>query len=356
MKIGDNKIGEGNPCYVIAEMSANHNGDFQAAERLVYAAHEAGANAIKLQTYTADTITLASDKEWFQIGGGTLWDGKTLHELYAEAYTPWEWQPKLKELAGTLGMDCFSSPFDFSAVEFLEQMDVPAYKIASFELVDIPLIKRCAQTGKPLIMSTGMASLGEIEEAVRAATSAGAKDLALLVCSSAYPSPPEAIRLDRIPFLKSAFSVETGLSDHTQGVAIPVASIAKGASIIEKHLCLDRADGGPDAAFSLEPAEFKDMVDAVRFAERACGRIGFGGHQAEKSSKTFRRSLFVAEDIKKGEVFSERNLRSVRPAHGLHTRHYDEVIGQRADKDVSFGTPLDWSMVKRDEKPNEADR
>ena len=343
--IGDRAIGSGAPTYIIAELSANHNQSFDQAVRILHAAKDAGADAVKLQTYTADTITLRSDKECFRIAGGTLWDGRTLHDLYQEAYTPWEWQPKLKEIAGDLGMHLFSSPFDDSAVEFLEQMHVPAYKVASFELVDIGLIQKMARTGKPLIMSTGMATEDEISEAVQAARGAGATQIALLKCTSAYPARPEETNLRTIPELARRFGCPAGLSDHTMGVAVPVAAVAQGACILEKHLCLRRANGGPDGAFSLEPAEFKTMVEAVRVAEKALGSVQFAPGPSEVNSRKFRRSLFVVEDVKKGELFTERNVRSIRPADGLHPRHLHEILGKQASSDVERGTPLSWTLV-----------
>jgi len=340
-------VGPTHPAYVIAEVSANHNQDFAQAVRITEAAKEAGADAVKLQTYTADTITLRSDKEYFRIAGGTLWDGRTLHDLYQEAYTPWEWQPKLKEIADKLGMHLFSSAFDDSAVDFLEQMDVPAHKVASFELVDIGLIQKMARTGKPLIMSTGMASAAEISEAVEAARGAGATQIALLKCTSAYPAPPEEANLLTIPELARRFSCVVGLSDHTMGIAVPVAAVALGACIIEKHLCLRRADGGPDGAFSLEPQEFKAMVEAVRTAEKALGSVQFAPGAREANSRKFRRSLFVVEDIKKGELFTKQNVRSIRPADGLHPRHLNDVLGKRSACDVERGTPLSFGLVAR---------
>jgi pseudaminic acid synthase len=347
IEIAHRRIGRGNPAYCIAEVSANHNHDFSQAVRIIEAAKDAGADAIKLQTYTADTITLRSDKEYFRIAGGTLWDGRSLHDLYQEAYTPWEWQPKLKEIADQLGMHLFSSAFDDTAVDFLEKMNVPAHKVASFELVDIGLIQKMARTGKPLIMSTGMASEAEITEAVEAARGAGATQIALLKCTSAYPAPPEEANLLTIPELARRFNCPVGLSDHTMSVAVPVVAVALGASIIEKHLCLRRADGGPDGAFSLEPQEFKAMVEAVRIAEKALGTVQFTPGPREANSRKFRRSLFVVENIKKGELFTENNVRSIRPSDGLHPRHFNEVLGKRAACDVERGTPLDWSLVAR---------
>jgi N-acetylneuraminate synthase len=347
IQISGMKLGAGNAVYIVAEVSANHNGSFEQAQKIVEAAKEAGADAIKLQTYTPDTITIASDREPFRIGGGTLWDGKTLHELYGEAYMPWEWQPKLKEVAERLGMECFSSAFDGSAVDFLETMNVPAHKIASCELVDIGLIQKMAATGKPLILSTGMATIEEIEEAVTTARRAGATQIALLKCTSAYPAPADEMNLRTIPELSRRFDLPVGLSDHTVGIAVPVAAVSLGACIIEKHLTLSRAAGGPDSAFSLEPAEFKEMVEAVRTAEKALGAIHFGVTEREGRSRVFRRSLFVVRDLKKGEKFTAENVRSIRPGHGLHTRHLDEVLGKIASIDIERGTPLSWDLVSQ---------
>jgi N-acetylneuraminate synthase len=347
LRIGESVIGPGHPVYMVAELSANHNQNFDEAVSIIRAAKESGADAVKLQTYTPDTITLRSDKEYFRIKGGTIWDGRTLHELYAEAYTPWEWQPRLKQVADELQLDCFSSPFDSTAVDFLETMEVPAYKVASFELIDIPLIQRMARTGKPLIMSTGMATIEEIEEAVTAARQAGAKEVALLKCTSAYPASPEDMNLRTIPELARKFKVPSGLSDHTTGIAVPVAAVALGACIIEKHLTLSRSVKGPDAAFSLEPHEFKSMVNAVRIAEKALGAVRFGPSAQEKSSRTFRRSLFITQDVNKGEALSSENVRSIRPGHGLHPRYLEEVIGKRATRDITCGTPMTWDLVEK---------
>jgi pseudaminic acid synthase len=356
IKIGARAVGAGHPVYVIAELSANHNQDFDKAVRILQAAKQSGADAVKLQTYTPDTITIRSDREVFRIGGGTLWDGRTLYELYGEAYTPWEWQPKLKLVADDLGMDLFSSAFDATAVDFLEEMHVPAHKLASCELVDIPLIQKMARTGKPLIMSTGMATVEEIEEAVQAARQAGATQIALLKCTSAYPAPAEEMNLRTIPELARRFGVPAGLSDHTvsdhgisdhgMGIAVPVAAVALGACIIEKHLTLSRSDPGPDSAFSLEPHEFKAMVDAVRVTENALGTVFFGCSAKEASSRVFRRSLFVVQDVKRGDLFTAENVRSIRPGQGLHTRHLAEVLGRHAACDIERGTPLSWELVE----------
>jgi len=347
IQVGGRKIGLGNPVYIVAEVSANHNGSFEQAQKIVEAAKEAGADAIKLQTYTADTITIASEREPFRIGGGTLWDGKTLHELYGEAYMPWEWQPKLKKVAEDLGMQCFSSAFDESAVDFLETMNVPAHKVASFELVDLPLIQKMAATGKPLIMSTGMATFEEIEEAVATARGAGAKQIALLKCTSAYPAPAEEMNLRTIPELGRRFEVPVGLSDHTMDVAVPVVAVSLGACLIEKHLTLSRSEGGPDSGFSLEPSEFKAMVEAVRTAEKALGVVHYGVSDREASSRIYRRSLFVVRDLKRGEKFTSENVRSIRPGHGLHPRHLSEVLGKTAASDIVQGTPVSWDLVSR---------
>jgi len=345
IEIGGRRIGPGSPTYCIAEVSANHNQDFAQAMRIIEAAKDAGADAVKLQTYTPDTMTIACNRQEFRIGGGTPWDGHNLHDLYGEAYTPWDWQPRLKKTAEDLGMDLFSTPFDATAVDFLEGMGVHAHKVASFELVDIPLIQKVARTGKPLIMSTGMASVEEIEEAVQTARAEGATQIALLKCTSAYPAPPEEMNLRTIPEMARRFELPVGLSDHTMGIAVPVAAVALGACIIEKHLTLSRATPGPDSAFSLEPQEFKAMVEAVRTAEKALGEVRFGLSGKEESSRVFRRSLFVVQDVKRGETFTEANVRPIRPGYGLHTRYLGEVLGKRAVRDIERGTPLSWDLV-----------
>lgn len=345
--IGKRVIGAGYPAYLVAEVSANHKQDFNKAAAIIRAAKDAGADAVKLQTYTADTLTLDSDKPWFRIGAGSIWEGRNLYQLYEEAYTPWEWHPGLKQVAVDAGLDFFSTPFDSSAVEFLETLDVPAHKIASFELVDLPLIRQVAATGKPLIMSTGMATLEEIQEAVDTARAAGATGIALLKCTSAYPSPPEEMNLRAIPYLAQRFGVPIGLSDHTMDVAVPVVAVSLGASIIEKHLTLSRSDGGPDGAFSLEPQEFKAMADAIRIAEKALGEASLGAAGKEEASRAFRRSLFVVQDVKAGERFNAGNVRSIRPGQGLHTRYLPEVMGLTAACNIERGTPLSWEMIAR---------
>lgn len=340
MTIGQLKIGSGQPPYIVAEMSANHNQDFNQAVQLIKAAKEAGADAIKLQTYTPDTITIDCNNEYFSIGKGTIWEGKNLYDLYKEAYTPWEWQPKLKEIANDFGMGLFSSPFDKTAVDFLEKMNIPAYKIASFELVDIPLIQYVAKTGKPMIMSTGMATLTEIDEAVTTARKGGCKEIALLKCTSAYPADPAEMNLRTIPHMAEAFDVPVGLSDHTLGIAVPVAAIALGACIVEKHFTLSRSIPGPDSAFSLEPHEFKAMVDAIRTTENALGKVSYEATEHEATSRVFRRSLFIVRDMKAGDEFTEENVRSIRPGNGLHTKYLQNVSGRRANQNIKRGTPL----------------
>jgi pseudaminic acid synthase len=345
MMIADRRIGDGAPTYVIAELSANHQHRLEAAEALVDAAAEAGADAVKLQTYTPDTITLDTDLPEFRINSGTVWDGRTLHELYGEAYTPWEWHEPLQRRAAERGLHFFSSPFDDTAVAFLENLGVPAFKIASFEIVDVGLIARVAATGRPMIMSTGMATLEEIAEGVDAARSAGARQIALLKCTSAYPAPPEESDLRTIPDMAARFGVPVGLSDHTVGTAVPVAAVALGACIIEKHLTLSRADGGPDGGFSLEPREFREMVDQIRIAERALGSVNYEPTAREAPSRVLRRSLFVVEPVSAGEAFTAQNVRSIRPGHGLHTRYLPRLMGRLAARDIARGTPLAWDLV-----------
>ncbi len=344
MRIGNRVLGPGHPVLVVAELSANHNQSFDEAVRVVHAAHQAGADAIKLQTYTADTITIRSDRPEFRIGGGTLWDGRTMHDLYAEAFTPWEWQPKLKQLGEELGMICFSSAFDPTAVDFLEDIGVGVHKIASFELNDIPLIQKMARTGKPLILSTGMASEAEIEEAVAAARSAGTTELMVLKCTSAYPSPPEAMHLRTIPEFARRFGTLVGLSDHTMGVIAPVVAVSLGAGLIEKHMTISRAAQGPDSAFSLEPEEFAAMVQGVRVAERALGEVRYGADE-DKGSRKFRRSLYVVKAMRAGEEFTEENVRSIRPSDGMHPRYFAEVLGKCAARDIPQAEPLSWELI-----------
>lgn len=344
LQIGSRKIGPGQPVYIIAEMSGNHGHDFEKAKALVHAAKEAGADAIKLQTYTADTITLKCDNEHFRIKG-TIFEGRTLHDLYTEACTPWEWQPELKKLAESLGLDCFSSPFDFTAVDFLETMDVPAYKIASFELVDIPLIEKAAATGKPMIFSTGMATLAEIEKAVFTARKAGAPQVALLKCTSAVPAPLEEMNLKTIPFLARTFGTVVGLSDHSPGIVAPVSAVALGVSIIEKHLKLDGDNSSPDCAFSLDASDFRTMVDSVRQTEKVLGNENWSLVRSDERSRQFRRSLFVVKGVEKGELFTPENVRSIRPGQGLEPIHLREILGKTAAVRIEAGTPFSLNML-----------
>jgi len=348
IQIGEKEIGNHSPVYIIAELSANHNQDFNEAVKLIHAAKEAGADAIKIQTYTPDTMTIDCDKEFFKIGKGTIWEGENLYSLYKEAYTPWEWQPKLKKIANDLGMDLFSTPFDFSSVDFLELMEVPAYKVASFEIVDLPLIQKIAQTGKPVILSTGMASLAEIEEAIHAIRNEGNNQIALLKCTSAYPALPGEMNLRTIPHLAQMFDVPVGLSDHTLGISVPVAAVALGACIVEKHFTLSRQTPGPDSAFSLEPQEFKTMVEAIRETEKALGRVCYEVSEHEKASRVFRRSLFVVKDMKKGELFSAENVRSIRPGYGLAPKFLPLLIGKQTKCDLKRGTPASFMFCIED--------
>ena len=344
LNIGGRRVAPGEPTYIIAEMSANHNQDLDKALRIVDAAADAGADAVKLQTYTADTMTIDSDAPSFTIKG-TIWEGRTLYDLYQEAYTPWEWHEPIQKRAAERGLDFLSTPFDETAVDFLMDLKVPVFKIASFENVDLPLIRRVAATGLPMIMSTGMATLAEVDEAVRAAREGGCEQLCLLKCTSSYPAPPAEANLLTIPHLAQSFDVVPGLSDHTMSEAVPIAAVALGACVIEKHFTLTRDDPGPDSSFSLEPHEFKAMVDAVRTTEKALGHISYEVTPKQQASKVFRRTLFVTQDVKAGEAFSTENVRRIRPGNGLHTRHFEEVMGRAASRDIARGTPLAWEHV-----------
>jgi len=346
IKISSHIIGDLVNVFVIAELSANHNQNYEIAEQTVLAAKEAGANAIKLQTYTADTLTLNCNNEYFQIKGGTIWDGKTLYDLYKQAYTPWEWQPKLKQIAEDEGLVCFSSPFDKTAVDFLEAMNVPAYKVASFEITDIPLIEYIASKGKPVIISTGIATLADIEEAVNACRRVGNNEIALLKCTSSYPAPIAEANLLTIPHLRDTFKVVPGLSDHTMGSDVAIAAVALGAKIIEKHFIFDRKLGGPDASFSMEPEEFKQMVTSIRNVEKALGSVNYQLSLKVEKSKIFARSLFITKDVKAGEIITEENVRSIRPGNGLHPRYYKEILGKRFRKDLEKGTPISWELIQ----------
>lgn len=342
--IAGRRISADTPPYVVAEMSGNHNGDIGRAYAIMEAAKEAGADAIKMQTYTADTITIDHNGPGFTIEGG-LWNGRTLHELYQEAHTPWDWHEGLFDKANDLGIVLFSAPFDATAIDLLESFDAPAYKIASFEAIDLPLIERTAATGKPLIISTGMADFSEIEEAVGAARNGGAEELLILHCVSGYPAPVSDCNLATIPDLAEKLNVMVGLSDHTLGTAVPIAAVAHGAVMIEKHVTLRRADGGPDAAFSLEPNELKELIDGVKNAWEAFGRPHYDRKESEKGNAIFRRSLYVVEDTAQGDVFTEQNLRSIRPGFGLAPKHLPDVLGCTATRAVKRGDPLNWDMV-----------
>jgi N-acetylneuraminate synthase len=344
--IGSRHVGApGSPVFIVAELSANHNQSFTRAVELVRAAKAAGADAIKLQTYTPDTLTIACSNDYFRIRG-TQWNGLTLHDLYAKAHTPWEWHAPLKALAQELGLEFFSSPFDSTAVDFLDELGVAAYKIASFEIVDIPLLRYVAGKGKPVIVSTGMAEVAEIEEALTALRDSGARKIALLKCTSGYPAAPDEMNLRTIPHMVATFGVPVGVSDHSLSTAVAIAAVSLGACIVEKHLTLSRVDGGPDSAFSLEPNEFEALVGAVRTAERALGTVRYGVSPAEEASRVFRRSLFVVDDVRAGEAFSAVNVRSIRPGHGLHPRHLPEVLTRRASQNISRGTPLAWALIE----------
>ncbi len=345
IQIANKKIGKKFPIFIIAELSANHLQKFDNAVKLIKAAKEAGADAIKLQTYTPDTITIDCDNKYFQIKQGTLWDGQSLYELYKKAYTPWEWQPKLKKIAEEEGLIFFSSVFDKTAVDFLEEINVPVYKIASFEITDIPLIEYAASKGKPVIISTGIATLSDIEEAVNACKRMGNDQIALLKCTSAYPAPLEEINLKTIPNLANTFKTVVGLSDHTLGISAPIASVALGACIIEKHLTLDRKLGGPDADFSLEPEEFKAMVKSVREVEKALGEVSYNLTEKMKKSRELSRSLFVVKDIKAGEIFTEENIRSIRPGYGLPPKYLKYILGKQVKINIKKGMPLKWEII-----------
>ncbi len=344
-EIAGRKIGPGHPCYIIAELSANHGQNIDNALALVKVAKDAGADAIKLQTYRADTITIDCDNEYFTIKKGTAWEGQILYDLYEEAHTPWEWHQAIFDEAAKYGLQCFSSPFDYTAVDFLESINSPAYKIASFEIVDHGLIAKCAQTGKPMIMSTGMASKEEVEDAVKVARDNGCTQLALLKCVSAYPAPADEMHLATIQDLSQSFDCPAGLSDHTLGITIPVAAASIGASIIEKHFTLRRSDGGPDSHFSLEPHEFNEMVKSVREAQSAVSQPSYDLTKSQVASRMFRRSLFVVQDIKAGEKLTAANIRSIRPGHGLAPKNLDEVLTKFATTDIAKGTPLDWDLI-----------
>ncbi|MEW9123293.1 MAG: pseudaminic acid synthase [Thermotaleaceae bacterium] len=342
-------IGENTPCYMIAEMSANHGGDIHRAIEIIHRAKESGADCIKIQTYTPDTMTIDCDNGYFQIQKGT-WKGENLYKLYGKAYTPWEWQSQLKEEAEKIGLDFLSTPFDKTAVDFLEELKIDFYKIASFEVTDIPLIRYIASKGKPIILSTGMATFEEIEEAVAVVKAQRNENICLLRCSSAYPAIPQDMNLKAMIHLRDSFGLPVGLSDHSMGSVAAITAVALGAKIVEKHFCISREIENPDASFSMEAHEFRDMVADIRAAETAMGKINFELSESEKSSRVFRRSIFAVEDIKAGEVFTHQNIRIIRPAFGLEPKYIDQVLGKRAVKDIERGTPLNWNLVRTENK------
>lgn len=344
--IGNTPVGENAPAFIVAEISGNHNQDYNRAVEIIHAAKEAGADAVKLQTYTADTITIDSDNPCFRIEEGTIWDGMTLYQLYQEAYTPWEWQPRLMEEAKKIGLECFSSPFDFTSVDFLEEMKVPAYKIASYEINDIPLIRKIAKLHKPIIFATGIAYPEDIQRALGVCKEEGNEDIILLKCVSSYPTPYEEVNLRVIPTLASTYDCITGISDHTMGTIVSAGSIPLGAKMIEKHLTLSRADGGPDSAFSMEPKEFEQLVKDVRILEKALGTSEYKLTETQKIEHGGSRSLFVVQDIAPGELLTPENIRSIRPGDGLHTMYYEQVLGKKANGFLKKGTPLAWEMIQ----------
>ena len=345
--INNTEISKYSPSYIIAELSCNHNQKFDIAVKTMEAIKECGANAVKIQTYTPDTITIDCNNKYFQVKVNDAWKGQTLYSLYKKAYTPWEWQAKLKKYGASKEILVFSTPFDPTAVDFLEKINVALYKVASFEVVDIPLLKRIGRTKKPVIMSRGMASQGEIKLAVKTLKKYGCPQVAILHCVSGYPAKFEEMNLSTIPDIIKRFKVIAGLSDHTLGITVSIASVALGASIIEKHLTIKRSAGGPDAAFSLEPEEFKNLVIAVRAAEKAIGKPNYKITKSEAENVIFRKSLFVSKNIKSGEKFTSQNIRSIRPGYGLAPKYYDEILGKSARKNIAAGTPLAWNLIKR---------
>lgn len=335
---------------IVAELSANHGHDIDIAKQTIKAAKEAGADGVKLQTYTADTLTIDCDNAYFTLNTGTIWDGRTLYNLYQEAYTPWEWHKELMEYAHSLGLIFFSTPFDTTAVDFLESLNVPAYKVASFEIMDIPLIEYMALKKKPMVISTGIGTLSDIEEAVEACRRVGNEEILLMKCTSAYPAQVDEAQLKTMPNMKETFNVEVGVSDHTLGITVPVVAVALGARMIEKHFILDRNVGGPDSSFSLTPSMFREMVDAVRETEASLGCVDYSMNEKKKASRCLGRSLFVVEDIQAGERFTEKNIRSIRPGYGISPKHLPEILGQKAHCNLKRGMPLDWSDIEKMKK------
>jgi pseudaminic acid synthase len=343
LEIGNFKIGSNT--FIIAELSANHGHDIEIAKKTIKAASEAGANAIKLQTYTADTMTIDCNNEFFTLNQGTIWDGRTFYDLYKEGYTPWEWHKEIKEYANTQGLIFFSTPFDKSAVDFLEELDVPAYKVASFELLDIPLIEYIAAKGKPMIMSTGIANLEEINDAIEACRRMNNNDIILLKTTSSYPAKVEDSNLKTISDMLTKFDVIVGVSDHTLGITVPIVSVSLGAKVIEKHFILDKSLGGPDVSFSLEPKEFKQMVESIRDAEKSIGKVDYSIENKEKQ-RLLGRSLFVVEDILPNGILTTSNIRSIRPGYGIKPKFYDKVLGMKAKSEIKRGTPLSWDLIE----------
>jgi pseudaminic acid synthase len=344
--VNNRKIGDDASTYIIAEMSANHNQDLDEAKKIIHAAKKAGADAVKLQTYTPDTLTINSDSEWFQIGKGSLWENKTLYELYQEAYMPWDWHEELFALARSLNLDIFSTAFDESALTYLETLNVMMHKIASFEIVDIPLIQKMAKLRKPLLISTGLSSLDDICEAINTVRSVNPTcPIALLKCTSAYPAPYKEMNLNAIPFLKNYFQLPVGLSDHSRGIEVPIAAVTLGACIIEKHFTLDRSNTSPDSDFSLEPESFRQMVNSIRNVEDSLGKETYHNNPEESKSNIFRKSLFVVKNMKKDEIFTKENLRCIRPGFGLHPKYYFEILGKKAKKAIDRGTPMNLEYV-----------
>ncbi len=346
MKIGGFEINDSSGCFIIAELSANHNGSLEVAKETIRGAKRAGADAIKLQTYTPETLTINVQKEDFIVNSGSIWDGQTYYELYESAFTPWEWHKDLFKVAEEEGLICFSSPFDFTAVDFLEKLNVPAYKIASFEITDIPLIEYIASKGKPVILSTGIAERDDIELALETCNKVGNKNIALLKCTSSYPAPIEEANLSMIKDFKEKFNVIPGLSDHTIGDTMPIVAITMGAKIIEKHFILDKTIGGPDASFSMTEEEFKDMVNAVRNAEKGIGKVDYKLTERQKSGKNFSRSLYFVKDVKKGETINKNNVKSIRPGWGMHPKHFNNILGKQVNRDVERGDRVDWTLIK----------
>jgi pseudaminic acid synthase len=346
IKIANKIISSESNTFIIAEISANHNHDIEIAKKMIREAKKAGADAVKLQTYTADTITLDCDNEYFQIKQGTIWDGTTLHKLYEEAYTPWEWHKELMNVAKEEDIICFSTPFDKTAVDFLEEINVPTYKIASFEITDIPLIEYVAQKGKPVIISTGIATIQEIQDAVEACKRCGNKQIILLKCTSAYPAKYEDMNLRTIPNMESTFDVISGLSDHTLGITVPIGAVALGAKVIEKHFILDRNMGGPDSAFSLNIDEFAKMVKSIREIEKALGKVNYTLSEKTLINREFSRSLFISEDVNKGDEINEKNVRSVRPGYGMKPKYLKCIIGKKFKEDYTKGTPMGWNLIE----------